>query len=255
MQGLHLLLHQAGAQEQVADVAHHAGALWLVAQESAGVELALEMAEEVLDLAVRRRPRAPLGQRLRGRIAAGRLEPLVADQQHRLGEVERGVGGVDRHRHDGVGERHVVVVEAGALAPEQHARGLARGPPAAHVGRRLARLDDGLEHVARPRGGGEHVVQVGDRLGGGVEQPDGVEHRGRPGRGAHRLDVGPAVARPHQPEVGETEVEHRARRGADVLAELRPHQDDRGCAARVLAAAVVSGHRRTYAGAPSRKSL
>ena len=66
------------------------------------------------------------------------LVPFIAHQQHRLRDVDRGEGRIDRRRHDHVSQRHLVVVRAPALAPEQHrhllaARNAARachGPPA-----------------------------------------------------------------------------------------------------------------------------
>ena len=57
----------------------------------------------------------------RRRVAVRGLEPFVADQQHRLREIERGIGGIGGKGEDRVGERHLVVVEPGALRPEQHA--------------------------------------------------------------------------------------------------------------------------------------
>ena len=56
-----------------------------------------------------------------GCVAVGRLEPLVAAQQHRLRQVERGVSRVRRKGDDRVGDRDFVVVEAGALRAEQNA--------------------------------------------------------------------------------------------------------------------------------------
>ena len=46
---------------------------------------------------------------------------------------------------------------------------------------------------------------------------------GRSGSG-----IGPAVARRHQAQIGEPEIEHGARGLADILAELGADQDDDG---------------------------
>src|ERR1700721_68519 len=46
------------------------------------------------------------------------------------------------------------------------------------------------------------------------------------GGGAHRLDVGPAVARLDEAQARQAEIGHGARRRADVLAELRLDQHD-----------------------------
>src|SRR5581483_6480426 len=72
-----LLMRQACALEEVADVAHHARPLLAVAQEAAGVELLLQMGEEVEQLGLRRRPRL-IGHELAGRGPVPRLEPFVA---------------------------------------------------------------------------------------------------------------------------------------------------------------------------------
>ncbi len=55
-----------------------------------------------------------------------RLEPLVAAQEHRLRQVERGVGGVRGKGDDRLGDRHLVIVESGALGAEQDGVPLAR---------------------------------------------------------------------------------------------------------------------------------
>ncbi len=79
----------------------------------------LEQPHEVL---LRRRDRPGVGHRQDAlfRREAGE-PPLVAEEQHRLGEVERGEGRVDRKVQDLVGERQVLVVEPGPLAAEEDA--------------------------------------------------------------------------------------------------------------------------------------
>jgi hypothetical protein len=77
-------------------------------------------------------------------------------------------------------------------------------------------------------------VQVGGGLGHGGEHPGLVERPvGARGRGPGAL-LRPAVARRDQPELGQAEVGHHPRDGADVLGQLRPIEDDdrdvhRGC--------------------------
>ena len=51
---------------------------------------------------------------------------FIADKQHGLRQIERGIGWIDGKGHDDVGQRHLVVGEAGALGPEQHASLLSR---------------------------------------------------------------------------------------------------------------------------------
>ena len=76
--------------------------------------------------------------------------------------------------------------------------------------------------------------KVGNRRGDVGVKPRLIEHPIGAARGSDRLVRGPAVARPHQPKIIETAIQHGARGGADILAELRLHQNDRG----------TSGHRR-----------
>ena len=65
----------------------------------------------------------------RQRAAGRELEPFVGDDHHRLGEIERGEGRIDRQGDDPVGERDLVVFQPDALAAEQDADGLARRDP------------------------------------------------------------------------------------------------------------------------------
>ena len=68
----------------------------------------LEEADELL-----LRPPARMAERkLLGRRVVAELEPLIADQQHRLREVERGESRVERHGQHRIGERDMVVDEA-----------------------------------------------------------------------------------------------------------------------------------------------
>ena len=60
--------------------------------------------------------------------------------------------------------------------------------------------------------------------------------------GGDRLVGRPAVARPHQPQIVEPAIHHRPRRSADVLTELRLHQDDRGPTRHACSATVGPGH-------------
>ncbi len=159
-----------------------------------------------------------------GRVAR-RLEPLVGDQQHRLGEVEREEGRVDRDAEHGIGQHELVVGEPGALGAEQEARAQAGGERRARLLRRGARADHGLGELARARGRGVEAVEVGRGVLDALEQRQAVEHLVGARGGGQRLGVRPAALRPHEAQLEQAEVEHRARRGADVLAELRAHQD------------------------------
>ena len=154
-----------------------------------------------------------------------KLAPLVADDQHRLRQVERGEGRIDRQRDDTVGERDFVVLEPVALAPEHHADALAGRDLRRHQLRRLLRRHHRLGLVVRPRRGGEHEGQVGDRGLDGVEQFGLVEDPVGAGGGHPGARIGPAVARLDQTQPRQAEIRHGPRRRADVVAELRLDQD------------------------------
>ena len=105
-------------------------------------------------------------------------------------------------------------------------------PPPATLCRDLARggfrRDHRLGLVVGARGGGEQQRAVGDRLLDGVEQLDLIQDVVGAGGGALRADVRPAVARIDDAQPRQREIAHRARRHADVLAELRLDQNHNG---------------------------
>ena len=77
-------------------------------------------------------------------------------------------------------------------------------------------------------GGGEQQRAIGDRLLDRVEQFDPVQNMVGAGGGTLGADVGPAVAGVDEAQPGQPEIAHRARRHADVLAELRLDQNHNG---------------------------
>jgi hypothetical protein len=174
--------------------------------------------------------RGPLGAlRHRERQRARRkLEPLIADQQHRLRQIERGEAGIDRKGDDPVGERDLLVLQAVTLAAEQDADLAAARDLGRDLARGGGRRDDGLGLIVGARGGGEQQRAVGDRLLDGVEQLDLIQNMIGAGGRALRTDIGPAVARIDDPQARQPEIAHRARGHADVLAELRLDQNDNG---------------------------
>ena len=188
------------------------------------LQLALEIGEEGEQLLACRRRRL-LRHRERQCAAGRELAPLVGDDQHRLRQIERGEGRIDRQRDDAVGERDLVVLEPVALAPEHHADGLAGRDLRRHQLRRLLRRHHRLGLVVRPRRGGEHEGQVGDRRLDACRTARPRRARGRRRRPRPRRAVGPAVARLDQPQPRQAEIRHGARRRADIVAELRLDQD------------------------------
>ena len=161
-----------------------------------------------------------------GKVAAGRkLEPFVADQQHRLRQVQRGKTRIDRKGDDPVGERDLLVLQAVALPAEQDADPAA-GPDMGHdLGGRFHRRDHRLGLVVGAGGGGEQQRQVGDRLLDGIEQLGLLQNLVGAGRRPLCRDVRPAVARIDDSQTRQRKIAHRARGHADILAKLRLDED------------------------------
>ena len=165
-----------------------------------------------------------------GKVAAGReLEPFVADQQHRLRQVERGKAGIDREGDDPVGERDLLVLQAVALAAEQDA-----GPAA------------GCRHAPRSRRAASAGATTGLAWSWARAVVANSSVRSATAcstvsnnSACSRMWSAPAAARWAatfgQPSRGLTilkrrqrEIAHRARGHADILAELRLDQDHNG---------------------------
>ncbi len=114
------------------------------------------------------------------------------------------------------------------------------------LGGGAARGEHGLDDVARARAGGEHSMQVGDRVRDRGMNRRGIKDAVGAGGVAPRLFLRPAVAGRHQPQMEQPAIGHRARAGADIVGELRADQDHHGRVAgrRKLRAAVAAGHQR-----------
>ena len=136
-----------------------------------------------------------LGHRERQRARGRQLEPFIADQQHRLRQVERGKAGIDREGDDAVGKRDFLVLQAVALAAEQDADRAAAGDAGHDLLCGGFRCHHRLGLIVGARGGGEQQRAVGHRLLDGVEQFDRIENMVGAGGGALGADVRPAVAR------------------------------------------------------------
>ena len=138
------------ALEDIAQVDAHGAALFLGTEEFDLVELALQIGKESVELLLGRRRRLLRhGER---QFAALLLEPFVADDHHRLRQIERGKGRIDRQREDAVGARHLVVFQPVALAPEHDGDVLAGRHARRHLGRRLRRADHGFGLIVIARG-------------------------------------------------------------------------------------------------------
>src|SRR5499427_5192571 len=225
VQGLNVLLGRLHARENVAQIDQHGCALVERAEIFDLIELAFEVGEERLQLLFAGRFR--LLRHGEGKRAARReLEPLVGHDRDRLGEIERGKGRVDGKGDDAVGERHLVIFEAVALASEQHGDALAGGHVRRQQGGRSVRCDHGFRLVMGARRRREDEGAIGDRRLQRVEQRRRFENAVGTGGRAVRVNIGPAVARVDEAQLREAEIRHHARGRADVFAELRLDQDD-----------------------------
>jgi len=202
----------------------HRLGLGLGKEEPRPLQFRFEMIGQFLDLDALRE--IGVGQNL-VRHLAPQPAPFVCYQKHGLAEVERVEIRVHRHGDDGVGAGDILVFEPRALGAEQD-RDLA--PSRRHLAGLLHRplgAEHRLGQLAPARGGGENIVAIGDRLGQRGEHSGGIKHP--PGTGGERrgFRIGPAITRLDEAHPVEAEVQHRARRRADVLAHLGPHQHDR----------------------------
>ena len=98
--------------------------------------------------------------------------PLVADEQHRLRQVQRGKTSIDRKGDDPVGERDLLVPagrSARGRSPDLRPRRRCRHGPRSSAAASTGATTAGLV-VGRGDRGGRSGGQVGDRLLDGVEQ-------------------------------------------------------------------------------------
>ena len=168
------------------------------------------------------------------------LVPFIAHQQHGLRDVDGREGGVDGGGDDHIGQRHLIIAEAPALAAKQKCDTLTPRDAGAHVMTRLLWRDHFLDHVAWPRRGGIDVVHVFQGCGhifinlGAVENPIGA------GGCVCGPFVGPAISWCHEAQLVQTKVGHRACGCTNVLAKLRMRQHDERCGAEDLILCFVS---------------
>jgi hypothetical protein len=217
-------------------------------EEAAEIEFGFEIVEHRQDhLAPGWRRGVVLAK---GRLSMARLEPFIAVEQHGLGKVQRGEGGIDREGQDRVGQADLLVGEADALAPVEDTHALAGTDAARDLGHGLGRGENALHLAALAGGRCQDVVEVGDRLGRAIEQPGILQDMGGAGgrRGRTLLEAAaarPAVARGNEAHLGEAEIRHGAGAHADILGELGLDQDDdggRGLDGRAGAVGAGTGH-------------
>ncbi len=204
----------------------HGAALFLRAEKFDLFQLALEIGKEGVELLLGRRRRTP--RHVEGQFRpALQLEPFVADDHHRLREIKRGEGRIDRQRDDGVRQRHLVVFQPVALAAEDDGDVFAGGDARRRFRRRRVGADHGLGLVVIARGRRQHERAIADRALQACHKlcaPSST--RSAPAAMTRAFSFGQGLHRRNQPQAAEAEIGHGARRRADVLAHLRLDQND-----------------------------
>jgi hypothetical protein len=74
--------------------------------------------------------------------------------------------------------------------------------------------------------GGINLRAIGHRLGQSVKHLRPFQHDIRARSSGPGTRIWPAIARGDQPDFSQSEVEHRPRRFANILAQLRPDEHD-----------------------------
>ena len=225
VQRLDVLMRRPHAGNDVAQIDLHGRALVRRAEELDPLQFAFERREEGEQLLLRRR--RGFFRHGEGQLARrAQFEPFVGDDHHGLRQIERSEGRIDRQRENSVGKRDLVVLEPVALAAEHDGDGLAGIDAGRHRHGRFGRADDGLRLVVGARGRGEDERAVADRILEGLVERRAVENGVGADRHDARLGIGPGLPRRDEAQPRQAEIRHRARRRADILAELRLDQDD-----------------------------
>lgn len=213
------------AIEQRAQPAHQHARIGGV-EESGAAQGLLKMGIEALHL-FGARWRIPGMLMLAGHarhVRHDRLAQFIGHHLHRLRQIQRAVVRIGRDSGHGVAAQQFLVGEAGALAAKhQRHRPMLRqrGEPGGGVprGHRL------IAKVPRTRGRSHHPGAIANRLLHRLDYARTLQHAGGArghGRGL-RVRI---LVRPHQREVGQAHVQHRAGSGADVAGMGGGHQHD-----------------------------
>mmetsp|Transcript_39405 Transcript_39405/g.124478 ORF Transcript_39405/g.124478 Transcript_39405/m.124478 type:complete len:329 (-) Transcript_39405:160-1146(-) len=157
-------------------------------------------------------------------LALGDRAPLVADQQHRLREVEGREAGESGDRDDGVRRVELRVAQPIFLAPKHEPDPLAARYRRGGQRHRLSRRVDGNAALARPRCRREDQLQISDRVGGRLVRLAAAQDRSCTRGAQHSLVALCVCRRINQPEVGEPKVEHGARGGTNIAIVKRAAQ-------------------------------
>ena len=145
------------ALEDVAQVDLHGVALVRRAEELDLFQFALQIGEEGVELLLGRRRRFARGM-ANGRSPRRELEPFIGDDHHRLRQVERGEGRIDRQRDDAVGAAPTSWFSSPLRSrPNTMRDGLAgRDRAAPSRAAASAGTDHGLGLIVRARRGRQH---------------------------------------------------------------------------------------------------
>ena len=212
--------------EQVLEIGLHAGAFLLGVEEADGIEPADEAIEKSVDLAPSAM-RPAFDALFLGQLRQGPATPFIGHQEHALREVERAEGRVDRNRDYRAGAHDVGAFEPCAFGAEEHADALADGDHLAGFFHRAFGGEHALGHRPVTGGGGVDHREVGAGGSGGLVDAEPVDHRGgSAARSRLGARIGRAVDRGLTRRRRSRPKFHRAGRGADVLADLRPDENE-----------------------------
>ena len=187
------------------------------------VERLMHLGEVALELVCgRRRGLLPRTGQLARRVAGGEVQ-LVQRDEHRLGEVERRVGG-GRNRDRRMHAIEDLVRKSAVLAPEDDGDAPIGRVAEGVLGRR-ARVEDLPLGRATPCGEADEPHAVRDRGVEVVKMLDLIDHVPGVVRDAFEAD-GVVGAGPHQPQARHSHVLHRPHGAGDVHRVLRLVQHD-----------------------------
>ena len=171
----------------------------------------------------------------RGEIRAGdgsgfkwaALPPFPAEEQHRLGEVQRREVRIGRKMDEAVSARQSFIVETRGFGTKEDG-GFRRWSGLDDFTDRFAKVETGYSEAALASRSGEDALAIANRVVDVVVEFRVIEDVVCIGCRRAGTFIGPAVARSDQSQLVEPAIEHGAGAHADVFAELGFDEDDDG---------------------------
>ena len=117
MQGAEFLFRHFATLEPMAQIAHHARALFLIVEEARGIQFRNQPAQENIQFALGR-DMGFIGHQIARRRSFSRHPPFIGEDHHRLRQVERIMFRVQRITHQRIGARQILGFQPGAFGAE-----------------------------------------------------------------------------------------------------------------------------------------